>query len=79
MGARSLKLHNPIPSTAPVGRVNPQKQRTRSEESSGHMGRGYSPAGRIYGTGCEVSPGDKVPVDHGEQLQLPVLEKGYEG
>ena len=56
-------------------RENPQEQRARLERSSGHMGRGGSPANRTFGRDCAATPQEKVPVDSGKQPHSLVLEQ----
>ena len=73
-GAQSLQLCSSIPGRALVGRVNLQEQIVKSEGSSGHIGRGSSPAERTFDTGCVASPQAKVPVGPGEQPHLLVLK-----
>ena len=67
-----------------MGRRNPQEQRVRPKWSSGHMGRGGSPAGRTLGRGCRATPQAKARVlfpyspplplsSLCQQIQLPAL------
>ena len=50
-GPQSLRPHCSIPGGALVRRANPQEQ-SGVQGSSGHTGRGISPAGRTLGRGC---------------------------